>query len=194
MGTRSENRAFYSTEEWLSLREIILKRDGHCCRNCGYGETLEVHHWLPLPVHRTEVDKLGYGLGDNPLIVHESGLVTLCKSCHEVLTGQRSRQVILKNPDLVRLGPNGTNRDNIFQIWALNGEKLPFRVRKETWSMKVSQYYLVERIEIGKWPYGKAWGRYVREGVAGELEKIANSGTYTWMLEAVTDHDPQGMN
>lgn len=54
--------------------------------------------------------------------------------------------------------------------------------------MKVSQYYLVERVEIGKWPYGKAWGRYVREGVAGELEKIANSGTYTWRLEPMTDN------
>lgn len=47
--------------------------------------------------------------------------------------------------------------------------------------------YLVERIEIGKWPYGKAWGRYVREGVTGELEKISNSGTYTWKLEPMTD-------
>jgi hypothetical protein len=76
---------------------------------------------------------------------------------------------------------------NVFQLWALNGEKLPFRVRKASWNPKVEQYYLVERIQISKWPYGFAWGRYCREGKLSETEKLRNAGTYQWISGLAVD-------
>ena len=48
---------------------------------------------------------------------------------------------------------------NVFQLWKEGGEKLPFKVIRWTWNPATSTF-LVERIEIGKWPYGKAWGRF----------------------------------
>ncbi len=69
---------------------------------------------------------------------------------------------------------------NIYQLWALAGEAVPFKAVKETWSQRKGQFYLVEKVEIKKWPYGSAWGRYCDGGKVGEPEKIANAGTYTW--------------
>ena len=40
--------------------------------------------------------------------------------------------------------------------------------------------FLVERIEIGKWPYGSAWGRFVRNGVPEAPEQLRNAGSYQW--------------
>ena len=173
----------YSCPGWIALRDRIVTRDGHVCRNCGSHDALHVHHWLPLPPFREEVDGRGYGRGNCPLIVPESGLVTLCKDCHDSLTERRTQNAVLKNPALKALNRDPPKAEhNVFQLWALNGEVLPFRVRKETWNPKVDQHYLVERIEISKWPYGFAWGRFVRNGEAGDLGKIASPGTYTWFL------------
>ena len=47
---------------------------------------------------------------------------------------------------------------------------------------------LVERVEIGKWPYGTAWGRFLADGVPGEHGKVANAGSYQW--KDVTDQFP----
>lgn len=68
---------------------------------------------------------------------------------------------------------------NLFELWDLNGRRLPFRACKETWD-PTSSHVEVEEIEVKKWPCGNAWGRFVRAGKKGELAKIANSGTYTW--------------
>ena len=182
MAQRRPNPELYASPEWTTLRDAVLQRDGHCCRNCGSGEKLEVHHWLPLPEHREQVDERGYGQDGNPLIVHDSGLITVCQPCHEVLTERRTRQALLKHPELRRLGDPAKQSDNIFELRALNERQLPFKVRKDSWSKAVSQYYLIEKIEVTKWPYGKAWGRYVREGAEGEYGKVPNSGTYTWRI------------
>lgn len=179
--TRTANSNLYLTAEWISLRDRVLARDGHCCRNCGHGDTLEVHHWLPFSEYRHLVDERGYSLSDNPLIVDHSGLVTLCKDCHAALTERRIQHAALQNPELFKLEGRPVSYNNIFEIWALNEQKLPFKVRKESWNKAVSQHYLIEKIEISKWPYGKAWGRYVRNGDAGDTEKVPNSGTYTWI-------------
>lgn len=181
MGGRPSSH-FYASPEWLELRETILQRDGFRCRNCGSADRLEVHHWLPIPEHWESVDSRGYGRGENPLIVPGSGLITLCTECHKALTECRVRQAILKHPSLRKLSRPDKQLDNIFELWALNGKTLPFNVRKETWNPTTVQFYRVEQIEITKWSYGKAWGRYVREGVVGELIKIPNPGTYSWRL------------
>lgn len=74
-----------------------------------------------------------------------------------------------------------TDRKNIFQLWRDNGEVLPFKVAKSSWSTEAGHYLIVERIEIKTWPYGAAWGQYHWRGVPGEKnEKINQPGTYTW--------------
>lgn len=68
---------------------------------------------------------------------------------------------------------------NLFQLWEANGRQLPFRARKETWNPATS-HVEVEKVEIKNWPYGTAWGRFVRAGQKQAYGKIANAGTYTW--------------
>jgi len=45
---------------------------------------------------------------------------------------------------------------NIFEIWKENGEKIPFAVRRNNWTENF--YTVVTKVEIKKWPYGKAYG------------------------------------
>lgn len=52
-----------------------------------------------------------------------------------------------------------TDWQNIFQLWDENGRQLPFRAAKKTWSAEAGHYLIVERIEVGNWPLGKAWGQ-----------------------------------
>ena len=73
-------------------------------------------------------------------------------------------------------------RLNVFQLWEQLGRELPFKAIKETWARVPGHYFLVEKVEIGKWPYGSAWGRYYRGGSVGPFEKLRNSGTFTWHL------------
>lgn len=130
------------------------------------------------------VDELGYALEGDPLLVDPSGLVTLCTECHRTLTALRAQRVVLRHPKYEAVDQRtGDDRPNIFQLWGLNGEQLPFHVRKKTWSKKVRQFYKVTRIQIGKWPYGAAWGHYCRAGQEGPEEKIKAAGVYDWELE-----------
>ncbi|MCZ4090609.1 hypothetical protein [Sinorhizobium psoraleae] len=69
---------------------------------------------------------------------------------------------------------------NVFQLWKEGGEKLPFTVIRWTWGP--ASYFLVEKLEIGKRRYGKAWGRFVRDGVAGEPQKMDNAGSHQWKI------------
>jgi hypothetical protein len=74
-----------------------------------------------------------------------------------------------------------TDWKNIFQLWHENGEVLPFKVAKSSWSAEAGHYLIVERIKIKTWPYGDAWGQYHWRGVPGETnEKVNQPGTYTW--------------
>jgi hypothetical protein len=71
---------------------------------------------------------------------------------------------------------------NVFQIWRDGGEKLPFKVIRWTWDPAYSAF-LVERIEVGKWPYGKAWGRFVRDGLPDATEEVLNgAGSFQWKM------------
>ena len=51
----------------LARRKLILERDGHRCRDCGFPGRLEIHHVIPL--HRGGSDE-------------EDNLLTLCRACH----------------------------------------------------------------------------------------------------------------
>lgn len=37
---------------------------------------------------------------------------------------------------------------NIFQLWKENGESLPFKVAKSTWSSAAGHYLIVEKVEV----------------------------------------------
>ena len=59
-------------DSFAGLREQVIERDGHACRNCGVDfdtgqRTLEVH-FVVAPVHGG--------------VVSEDNLVTLCRECH----------------------------------------------------------------------------------------------------------------
>lgn len=72
---------------WQKKREIILKRDGYRCRNCGATEHLHIHH---TQYHFFKT--LGYKkeVWDYP----NKYLITLCKDCHE--EGHRLYKVPMK--------------------------------------------------------------------------------------------------
>ncbi len=71
---------------------------------------------------------------------------------------------------------------NIFQLWRENGERVPFKVAKNTWSAEAGHFLIVERVEIKKWPYGDAWGHYHWGGRPSERKKIDAAGVYKWRL------------
>jgi hypothetical protein len=73
-------------------------------------------------------------------------------------------------------------RLNVFQLWDQCGRRLPIKVVKETWARNPGHYFLLERVEVGKWPYGSAWGRYHQGGSVGDSVKLRNAGTFTWHL------------
>ena len=166
---------------WNSLRQRVRERDGNRCRNCKSDKYLEVHHWQPLPEENDGIDQYGYRTDGRPLIVPESGLITLCQICHNALTQARKIVRLSKDPSLLE-PVSVTERDwhNIFELWALNDRKLPMKVIRESWNQATDHFMLVERIEIRKWPYGLAWGRYHKNGKAGNEQKIGCAGSYQW--------------
>lgn len=62
--------------EWRLRREIILKRDGSRCLNCGSENNLQVHH---RQYHRD----LRSGAFRLPWDYKEKYLITLCFDCHQ---------------------------------------------------------------------------------------------------------------
>ncbi|TXJ22297.1 MAG: hypothetical protein E6Q24_21260 [Chitinophagaceae bacterium] len=84
---------------------------------------------------------------------------------------------------------------NIFEIWNAIGRQTPFAVRRDHWSE--GQYAVVEKIEIEKWPYGKAYGYPIEEGKHSDRFEydvnwratniIPSSGTYQWSLAENVD-------
>jgi hypothetical protein len=87
---------------------------------------------------------------------------------------------------------------NIFQICKEQaGERTPFAVRRANWSEKY--YAVVEKIEIGKFPYGKAFGFPVANGrFSNHFQDdaqwrrnsvIPNAGSYQWELVSGVELD-----
>lgn len=68
---------------------------------------------------------------------------------------------------------------NVFQLWQERGQQLPFKVVRWTWNPSNSAF-LVEKVEVKKWPYGTAWGRFLKDGVPGAYEKLSCAGNYQW--------------
>lgn len=66
-------QAYIKSEEWKSLREVILKRDNYHCMCCG--RTAE-ESGTSLSIHHNNYDNLFDEAN------HLDDLVTLCKVCH----------------------------------------------------------------------------------------------------------------
>lgn len=64
-----------SDERWGAVRSRIIERDGGCCKWCGRGFGLVVHHryYLQYP----------NGNKVNPWEYKDEALMTLCRECHE---------------------------------------------------------------------------------------------------------------
>lgn len=71
------NQTLYNTIEWRRLRKRIIERDGQICTICGeWGN--DVHHKIP-PRNNKE------------LFFDESNCITICKSCHRIITAEEIR-------------------------------------------------------------------------------------------------------
>ena len=74
MGLRQKRpRIKLSPNEYLSMRNQVLERDGWRCQQCGSAKNLQVHHLKAR-------SQLGGDLMQN--------LITLCVSCHGKLHGR----------------------------------------------------------------------------------------------------------
>lgn len=65
-------KSFYSSEEWKTEREYILKRDNYLCVKCG-APAEEVHH----KIHLTPQN-----INDASISLNPDNLISLCKDCH----------------------------------------------------------------------------------------------------------------
>jgi 5-methylcytosine-specific restriction endonuclease McrA len=74
---RQTYEALLRNDLWLTRRERILARDGHCCVNCTSTLGLVVHH------RQYHVDKVT-GEYLMPWEYDDRYLVTLCSRCHEL--------------------------------------------------------------------------------------------------------------
>jgi len=62
--------------QWQEKRQIILKRDGYVCRNCGSNKSLEVHHRQYHLLSKT-------GKFRKPWDYPDKNMISLCAHCHK---------------------------------------------------------------------------------------------------------------
>jgi hypothetical protein len=157
MVCKGPNEPDYECKGWLKLRDRIIDRDGFRSRNCGAPNKLEVHHWRPTAEFADVVDERGYAFGNCPLIVPDAGLVTLCSGCHRAMTERRMIGSMEGSPSFVKeVEAKKGKLHNVFELWALNRQLLPFKIVRSRWNSEIDQYYLVEEVQIRKPPYGFA--------------------------------------
>lgn len=71
---------------------------------------------------------------------------------------------------------------NVFEIWREHGEMTPFKVRRSSWAP--TSYAVVNKVVIGKWPYGKAYGYFVKNGRKTSYPGcLSCAGCYQWRYE-----------
>jgi len=62
---------YLHSDEWYTVRQLILIRDNHCCTQCGSTTNLQVHHLTYDHVY----DEIN----------HSYDLTTLCGNCHSLI-------------------------------------------------------------------------------------------------------------
>jgi hypothetical protein len=74
ISTRDQYRLYLQSDEWKTLRNAALVRDGHRCRLCDSSHRLEVHHRrYRVPWSRGTVQDL----------------TVLCRGCHQAVSTRR---------------------------------------------------------------------------------------------------------
>jgi 5-methylcytosine-specific restriction endonuclease McrA len=73
---QKQPRLKLNLEEYTVVRNLVLKRDGWRCQECGAMKNLQIHHM-----------KRRSQLGDDLM----SNLITLCASCHGKCHGRRQQ-------------------------------------------------------------------------------------------------------
>lgn len=72
-------REYIASPAWRAKRQLVLERDGFCCRGCG----------IPISLRTLQVHHLTYAnFRNEPL----EDLITLCIPCHEKTHGRRLRK------------------------------------------------------------------------------------------------------
>jgi 5-methylcytosine-specific restriction enzyme A len=79
-----ENKSFYNSDEWKSMRSFIYERDKGCCRRCGkfvFGKHAHVHHIVPIK--------------KNPLLkLDPNNLMLLCPQCHTIVENEEEQKTV----------------------------------------------------------------------------------------------------
>ena len=93
-GMSKEDKLEWGRFEWKNWRKKVFKRDKHICRMCGYdkGKIIQAHHIKT----RKEYPKLKYVVSNG---------ITLCRRCHETVSGNEKKydkklHSLLMRPDL----------------------------------------------------------------------------------------------
>jgi len=84
---KSDVTEYYQSDEWKEISSKIRERDNYCCKICGTGGKVEVHHIIPKSIGGTE---------------DETNLITLCKDCHvhmpkKINTKTKINDLIIQN-------------------------------------------------------------------------------------------------
>ena len=74
----------YATTRWKKIRKLVLTRDKHQCIKCGSTIKLSIHHVIP---HK----------GSLELFYNVDNLITLCKTCHNAITGKHTHTFRSRN-------------------------------------------------------------------------------------------------
>jgi 5-methylcytosine-specific restriction endonuclease McrA len=72
-GIKTENKKIRDSDEYVAMRQYVMKRDNYTCVSCGQiGGKLFAHHWFPFSIfvqYRIDADNM----------------TTLCEKCHRKL-------------------------------------------------------------------------------------------------------------
>jgi len=82
-GITLERQAFYQSEEWKRVSQVVWKRDNATCQRCGVlaDGTIEMH------IHHI----LSFALAE--LRAESSNLVLLCEDCHSFIHSKTNTQM-----------------------------------------------------------------------------------------------------
>lgn len=101
---------YWKHRDWFEIRELIKKRDGYKCRDCGmdeetalneYSTPLQVHHIIPYRECKEH---------------DPENLITLCSSCHSKADGNLSGDHKRRPKKSPELKESGQAQSTIFQF------------------------------------------------------------------------------
>lgn len=101
----TNNNKFYKSDQWRTVRELVLHRDAYICQKCKRQGRITpatiVHHIIPVRY-------------DSKKALELDNLETICASCHNAehteramsLRAKRMKQTLSRRPDMIRIKRN----------------------------------------------------------------------------------------